>query len=100
MSFRKLYIISSFVGFTETLQALILIPFLSVVGSIIDGREIQSEIVWLSDALKIDFILFTTIFTVLFIVLLNLLRAYLAYKRYLLLHLTRNVVSKNPKKYH
>lgn len=94
MSFRKLYIISSFVGFTETLQALILIPFLSVVGSIIDGREIQSEIVWLSDALKIDFILFTTIFTVLFIVLLNLLRAYLAYKRYLLLHLTRNVVSK------
>jgi len=93
MKFKKLYIISSLVGFTETLQVLVLIPFLSVVGSIIDGRQIQSELIWISNILNINVILLTTIFTVFFIVTLNLLRAYLAYKRYLFLHLTRNFIS-------
>ena len=54
---------------------------------------------WIADALKLDFILFMTIFTIVFILILNVARAYLAYKRYIYLHLTRNVVSKKSSKY-
>lgn len=93
MTFRKLFTVSVLVGIAETLQALAIIPFLGLLSSILDGREFNANLKYVFDKLETDTLLGVTLFTIFAVLILNFMRGILAYKRYMMLHMVRSLLS-------